>query len=89
MVIAFTNMAQKYLRLHHLQYRFLKISGGGPPTPFQSPSRFTRRAAILSLETYLWVDMYVITFIYIITGGTPLLTSTHKTVLALGPSSVQ
>ena len=32
-LIVLTNIAQEQLRLHHLQYRFLKISGGGPPDP--------------------------------------------------------
>ena len=54
-LIVFTNIAQEYLRLHHLQYRVLKISGeiseahlasfGGPPF---RPSKIS-----------LWVDMYV------------------------------
>ena len=30
-LIVLSNIAQKYIRLHHLQYRFLKISGGGDP----------------------------------------------------------
>ena len=47
--MGFTNIAQRYLRLHHLQSRFLTNS---PGPPFRSPSRFARRTAILSLETF-------------------------------------
>ena len=52
-------MWMKYLRLHHLQYRFLTISGGGPPDP---PSE--ARLVLLGGPPFgpsklsLWVDMY-------------------------------
>ena len=49
-LIIFTNIAQEYLRLHHLQYRFLKISGGEPPDPLSETCLASLGRPPLSLE---------------------------------------
>ena len=52
-LIIFTNIAREKRRLHHLQCRFLKFSGGGPPDPPSEVSSLRSVAPHLSLQNFL------------------------------------